>query len=66
MEEQIGTKQNDIENNNSQLSELQKKLNNLVNECEIIYNDYEDKKNKVRVKICFRRETLIYVSVLIF
>lgn len=47
MEEQIGTKTNDIENNNSQLSELQKQLNNLVNECEIIYNDYEDKKNKV-------------------
>lgn len=47
MEEQIGGKLSDIENNNLQLNDLTQQLNDLVSECEVIYNDYEAKKEKV-------------------
>jgi hypothetical protein len=36
----------DIENNNSQLGDLKKKLASLIQECEQLYSLYEERRNK--------------------
>ncbi|PNF24527.1 Intersectin-1 [Cryptotermes secundus] len=47
LQKEIEVKLEDIENNNSQLGDLKKQLASLIQECELLYSVYEERRNKV-------------------
>lgn len=44
---QVEAKMEDVQNNNTQLSDLKNELKTLVNECETLYSTYDERRSKV-------------------
>ncbi|XP_034243922.1 intersectin-1 isoform X2 [Thrips palmi] len=47
LEKEVEAKMEDMENNNTQLTDLKNELSKLVDECETLYNTFDDRRSKV-------------------